>query len=434
MSIQRKRSDIYSSILVLLSLALLLWQHLGMNRTLLLSPTQYYQASVESDQQEGGDSVATLAISDFFKFTCDIKNQSKFSHPYCNLKISLSEKQAIAENIGVDLSQFDTFRITLDHRSDFQEEVRIYLNHYYEAKTASLFPFKLNLFSLKTKPGLHTYTIPLDQFYVPAWWVCNSQTDNPTTMLSNVSYVMISTGESVEGRLTELDVYSVEFSGKWLTKDALYQALLFFWLIYVGLVVLVRFIKLKRKNIFLSSLSKQLEQQNSDLDDKSQLYKQLATVDDLTGISNRLAMKQHLESLIKKYKIEKIIFSMLLIDIDHFKSINDTYGHDEGDRVLQELGSLLSTSVRKADIVGRWGGEEFMLICVDTDANTAVQIADHLRDKISTTDFKLEEPLTCSIGVAEVKSELIEDTFRAADKALYEAKNSGRNQVKKAEG
>lgn len=434
MSTQRKRTDISSSILVVLSVVLLLWQHLGMNSTLSFSSEQYYQANVETDQQEGGDSIATLSISDYFTFTCEIKDKSEFNHPYCNFKLSLNEKQLEGEDKGIDVSKFDTFKITLDHRSEFEEEVRIYLNHYYQSQTGSLFPFKLNLFSLETKPGLHTYTIPLDQFYVPAWWVCNSQTDNPNTMLSNVSYVMISTGESVEGRLTELDIYDVEFSGKWLAKDTLYQFLLFFWLLYVGLILLIRFIKLQRKTAQLSSLSKQLEQRNSDLDDKRLWYKQLATIDDLTGISNRYAMKKHLEALITKYESDKAIFSMLLIDIDHFKSINDNYGHDEGDRVLQELGALLSASVRKTDVVGRWGGEEFMLICVDTDVKTAVQIAESLRNKIAMADFQLKQSLTCSIGVAEVKSELIEDTFRAADKALYDAKNSGRNQVKSAVG
>ena len=146
----------------------------------------------------------------------------------------------------------------------------------------------------------------------------------------------------------------------------------------------------------------------------------LAEYDELTNILNRRGVIERL----KDVKNGTILF----FDIDHFKKINDTYGHDFGDYVLKEIGKILKSTFRKSDIVGRWGGEEFVVILPCTDYEVALKLAEKLRKIIENYYFKGVH-VTISIGVSEYRGNLEED-LKKADVALYEAKNSGRNQVK----
>ena len=124
------------------------------------------------------------------------------------------------------------------------------------------------------------------------------------------------------------------------------------------------------------------------------------------------------------------IFSIILIDIDHFKLVNDTYGHIVGDSVLKEFASILKANVRDSDCVGRWGGEEFIIVCIETDTNGAVLVAEKLRDEIEKFNFTTVGNKTASFGVSSSGKNIDETIILDnADKALYKAKNSGRNQV-----
>lgn len=146
----------------------------------------------------------------------------------------------------------------------------------------------------------------------------------------------------------------------------------------------------------------------------------LAEYDELTGILNRRGVL----SRIKDVKFGSILF----LDVDRFKKINDTYGHEFGDFVLSEIGKILKETYRKSDIVGRWGGEEFIVVLPETPYEDALKLAEKLRKIIENHDFKGVK-VTISIGVSEYTGD-IEDSLKRADKALYDAKNSGRNQVK----
>jgi diguanylate cyclase (GGDEF)-like protein len=158
----------------------------------------------------------------------------------------------------------------------------------------------------------------------------------------------------------------------------------------------------------------------------------MATTDQLTSLANRNKFKIILEKEIEKYRREKVSFALIFFDIDHFKSINDTYGHNQGDRVLKELSSLVSNNIRSSDTVARWGGEEFILLCSNSSMSSAKLTAEKLRHLIETYDFGLSDSgVTCSFGVTEFAYDDNEEVFiKRADDALYEAKNSGRNIVK----
>ena len=144
-----------------------------------------------------------------------------------------------------------------------------------------------------------------------------------------------------------------------------------------------------------------------------------ANIDMLTRVLNRRGCEEILSEL-KNY-------SLLLIDIDHFKNINDTYGHDVGDKILETLGEVLKKSVRAGDIVCRWGGEEFLVILPDTSIKEAVKIAEKIRKKVKENSFD-NVKITVSIGIAAFEGDF-EKAFKKADENLYKAKKSGRDRV-----
>lgn len=157
----------------------------------------------------------------------------------------------------------------------------------------------------------------------------------------------------------------------------------------------------------------------------------LATVDELTEVENRRGMERHLRTVAQEMTRTGVPYSVMVVDLDHFKRVNDTYGHNVGDDVLRELGRLLRESVRGRDRVGRWGGEEFAIVCPAASTDAAVDLAERLRNTISGMAFPGGVELTASFGVAEARSgESIEAVVGRADAALYEAKRAGRNRVR----
>ncbi len=157
----------------------------------------------------------------------------------------------------------------------------------------------------------------------------------------------------------------------------------------------------------------------------------LSTTDELTGADNRRAFNTKLHTNIGRAKRYNEPLSLLLLDIDHFKKVNDSYGHDVGDMVLKSLVCALTESIRQEDIVARWGGEEFSILLPQTGKDAALQQAERLRIKISDYDFPTVSHITVSIGCTELQ---VQDTpsslIKRADKALYQAKEAGRNIVK----
>ncbi|MFO7750182.1 MAG: GGDEF domain-containing protein, partial [Desulfobacteraceae bacterium] len=123
-------------------------------------------------------------------------------------------------------------------------------------------------------------------------------------------------------------------------------------------------------------------------------------------------------------------FSIIMFDIDHFKSINDRFGHDIGDSVLKELTSRISGALRETDTFARWGGEEFMVLLSETEKKGALFIAERLRTIIADSQFQTAGTVTISLGVAVFSEKDNEDIFlKRADEALYLAKNNGRNRA-----
>lgn len=161
---------------------------------------------------------------------------------------------------------------------------------------------------------------------------------------------------------------------------------------------------------------------------------EMATTDGLTGCLNKRSFTQELESKIASASRFKKKLSLMVADIDHFKQVNDTYGHAVGDIVIKELGRLLMKAKRQTDLVSRFGGEEFCVLCEETDTDGAALLAERIRKELEKTVFHTERgvlKVTCSVGVATFPANAKNATelFEHADQALYTAKRSGRNRV-----
>lgn len=175
-------------------------------------------------------------------------------------------------------------------------------------------------------------------------------------------------------------------------------------------------LKMHANQLKLEELSVKLERQ--------------ATTDALTGAMNRLKFDEVLNGAIKSASRYQTPLSLIMYDIDHFKRVNDTYGHQAGDDVLIEITRLVSTSIRDSDLLARWGGEEFMIVVPNASSGEAAALAEKLREMIAVHQLTAVGRLTCSFGVAQFVSDDTTDTLTArADQALYQAKTGGRNRV-----
>lgn len=170
------------------------------------------------------------------------------------------------------------------------------------------------------------------------------------------------------------------------------------------------------------SLTSQLVEANEKLQERS-------VRDSLTKLYNNGYIFDYLEKAIEKSQGRLIDLSVMMMDIDDFKVINDSFGHLMGDNVLRDIAEILIHETRDSDVVSRYGGEEFMVVLTRTDVKTAKKIAERIRSKIENHDFGLDKNITMSIGVKQLRSENIHELISEADKLLYQAKNSGKNRV-----
>lgn len=169
------------------------------------------------------------------------------------------------------------------------------------------------------------------------------------------------------------------------------------------------------------------------LDEEYTAVEKLALTDSLTGILNRRAFFELSEKILKLTIRKKSTFSILIMDIDYFKKVNDVYGHFVGDDILNFLVSIVQKEIRESDIFARFGGEEFILLLPETDTDGAYQLAEKIRVSLEENPFvenRLTVPITTSIGVSELKDEkFLRELIHRADEALYRAKGHGRNRV-----
>ncbi len=206
-----------------------------------------------------------------------------------------------------------------------------------------------------------------------------------------------------------------EIMNRWISvkyEQGLDYGLLLKWLavvIFIGFVLAFRHFELIRYNRRLQLLS---------------------ITDSLTGLNNRVKIDEAIQEQLDRFERYRTPFSLLMLDIDHFKRINDRCGHQEGDKVLVLIARLLKEGIRKTDVVGRWGGEEFMVVLPETELAGALELAEKLRTDIENQKQLPDHHVTASFGVAlVVQSDHFTNLVKRADDALLQAKNEGRNRV-----
>lgn len=182
-----------------------------------------------------------------------------------------------------------------------------------------------------------------------------------------------------------------------------------------GLIVFIRYFDISRTEALNA------------LKEKNEALELLTVTDFLTGIFNRIKLDEVLNDEIKKASTGQCTFSIIMSDLDDFKTINDNYGHLKGDAVLIDVAQILKKSCRDTDIVGRWGGEEFLIVCSETDKTEAENLCQKLINDIFNHCYSIEEKVTMSFGITEyIIGDSPDTLLKRADRALYKAKYKGK--------
>ncbi len=204
---------------------------------------------------------------------------------------------------------------------------------------------------------------------------------------------------------------------------------LFKWVLGISSVILVAVIFFILRYGF-GFYIRDIKQTHRKLLHKNRILGKLTNLDHLTKIANRRRIDEVIQKEFKRGHRYDQPLSLILFDVDNFKKINDVYGHNRGDKVLKTIAKLVRSSVRESDHFGRWGGEEFVIVCTETHLDDAVKVAEKLRRVIGEYEFEEVGGLSCSFGVSEFDfNETVEVSVHNADKALYRAKAEGKDRV-----
>jgi diguanylate cyclase (GGDEF)-like protein len=332
---------------------------------------------------------------------------------------------------GIDLSRYETLNLALSY-SGKAHYVRVSVRNFDPrfSRLEDANSSKFNSVNLHPKDLVRPIPIGLNEFAVPEWWV--GQYDLPRNLaqpdLSNATAIAIDLLGDLAGSHHDIRIDKIEFAGAWISAEYWYLIILCAWMLLAATYGISQWVWLRRKEREQRKKIHDLVDSNAQLQNEKERYQKLSTLDALTKVLNRHGIEQFVDPL----RTARLPASVVVIDLDYFKRVNDQRGHHIGDRVLQTVGEILRAHTRSTDGLGRWGGEEFVLVCPGASLAKAADLAEKLRHRIMETNFIPEDPLsiTASFGVAVAQADQsFEDAFRQADQALYLAKSRGRNCV-----
>ena len=419
--------------LLAVSACLLLWHHYGMNRSLRVTAADHYAVWPYDDRDMGGKSIAQAwKTPSAIELHC--KLNAEYATPYCGFSVSLSESTQ-----GVDLSRFSTIALDIDTPETDKLPVRVYLRNFDPryARKGDPASLKVNQMQYVPRKEPHPFVLPLKIFQVAQWWIGSHDIAPADSMpdFRNVTVLEVATGDFATAGDYTVSIKSIAFHGKWVSMLQLLSAILALWIIAALLFVTGGILRSRREMRAVQRENRELERVNAALELQRQELEAAATHDDLTGLYNRAGLRNSLFTLVLRAREKQGALSAIFLDVDHFKSVNDRYGHLVGDELLAELAAFLKGHTREGDGLCRWGGEEFVLLCADTPLQAAFNIAEKLRVLISRNLWSNKLDVTCSFGVAQMEPhEDIGSLFRRADAALYHAKQNGRNRVSYSTG
>jgi diguanylate cyclase (GGDEF)-like protein len=269
-------------------------------------------------------------------------------------------------------------------------------------------------------------TIALGEMAVPEWWISqfNLPREYNRPSFENITAMTVDLPFTLANTTHELELRRLELRGEWISREALYLAILVAWMLSAAGAVVWQLTALRRQQRRQERDIEALVARTAQLRHEQDDLRRQASIDQLTGVLNRRGVEQALANLGERAGTG---IALVMVDIDHFKRINDTHGHTAGDQVLQRVAAVMVQNVRADDILGRWGGEEFIVACVHCTAEQAAQVAEKIRQRIESRHRLC---VTASFGVAEMQGMAqFAETLRRADEALYRAKSQGRNRV-----
>ncbi|EGQ7875276.1 GGDEF domain-containing protein [Vibrio parahaemolyticus] len=411
-----------------------LYSVLGDTRKLVITPEQF-NIYATKDASEGGLSSADITYdAQSLVLNCELK-KSSYAWPYCGISVYTDVAKPTH---GIDLSNYHTIRLKLHYEKagDGQNpshDLRLYLRNYNPeySKPDDEYTIKYNGMQFSPSSFSETIEIPIKNLQVMTWWLADNKVDigHSAPEFSNITRIDIATGSGAALGQHKIVIDKIEFEGAYLAQETLLFALLFSWMA-LGLAFSLHelrknraaYEKAKRRHRHLEKVNGTLRAQNYE-------FAELAHRDALTGAMNRHAVQTWLEQQARQVSWGHSTLSILYMDLDNFKKINDKFGHQMGDDILREFVMVVASSIAPDDRLVRWGGEEFVVFCPDTNIEQAVKKAEMIRKNVANHLWVHGEALTCSIGVAQMQNERVTETMARADEVLYLAKRNGRNRV-----
>lgn len=359
-------------------------------------------------------------------FACE--HPAGAAHPGCGLAFLFAGAQGAQ---GIDLRRFHSIDLDLAYRGKAHHvrvAVRNFDPRFSSEKDAN--SARIHSINLRTRDLAGPITLRLSELTVPEWWI--GQYDLPRDYnlpsLDNATSLAIDVPGDVPGQVHELQVRRLALRGDWISSETLYLGILCAWLLGAALSVGARLVELRRQHQLQKQEIEALVARTAQLRSEQDALRQQVAIDELTGVLNRRGLEEALAATRGRGGEHAVI----VVDIDHFKRINDSEGHDAGDQVLRRVAAVLAQNVRANDMLGRWGGEEFVIVCLDCNAEGAAGVAEKIRQRIEASSFAARQrtAVTASLGVSTLKEgEGFDEAFRRADAAMYLAKSTGRNRV-----
>lgn len=380
------------------------------------------------DGMEGGPSHSEwVGPEEDYHWRCRVEPLGDYV--YCGLNFLLSYDSLK----GMDLTLYDAIELELKPVGH-SERVQFFMRHYDErySNPDDDNSAQFNKFDIMPTELDGRLRIAFDELTLADWWSGARQLPRALRrpLFHNVIAIGVSYSEPLAPGNYDIVIQRARFVGEWISAATWYLSILLLWLLGLSLWGVHRLLQLARVARRHRRQLDVLAYRNQALKQETAHYKQLSTRDALTGAYNRFGFEQCLSQVL--HDVDSHPLSLILLDVDHFKAFNDQYGHDAGDNVLQLIVGVIDQHTRQDDILCRWGGEEFLLLCPNTQADSAVLLAEKLRALIAQTAIDVDEPvrLTASFGVCQIRvGEPYVNAFVRTDRALYHAKGQGRNRV-----
>ncbi|WP_040309267.1 GGDEF domain-containing protein [Asticcacaulis biprosthecium] len=411
--------------LLLLTAAAVIGKDKLLDRTLHFTPASTAQSGrvLFVDSDAGGKSTINATAS----LTWDCELRAGHPYPYCGYELFTDANKG---SHGLNLSNMRSVAITMMYRGG-STSFRLHMKNFdarYSVRADDESPKYLRV-EADTTPGVlqRTEFVAAD-FGVADWWMRKHKLapEFGRVTFDNITSLIIETGTEAPLGHHEFEVRDIEIRTAILSEAQFYSLVLGIWVIMIVLYLGYRISNLRRadhERRVLAALTLSEAQE-------------AARRDHLTGILNRRGLIERFDGVVE-HRRGPVALAVILIDIDHFKKLNDTFGHTYGDRVLTDVATVISRNVRVVDMVARWGGEEFIVVCADNDRRGAQRVAEKIRDCIENFDFGQSDQVkpgqvTASFGIhwSNTETPNLADLVERADTALCAAKASGRNCVR----